>query len=163
MNTNGRVDSRHERDLYIVSISATGCGGPQRKSVKRQLGGIKILKNGRPVGFSDLHTGDKLTATIVTEGPPKVVTEREVQARLSSPPPPSTPRAAEPAVAATPPATAPAAASAPPASAPGSAPSSASPTTSGEQLDSSSWLLLAGLVVIGIAVLVILTTMRRKV
>jgi hypothetical protein len=125
--------------------------------------GIKILKNGRPVSFSDLHTRDKLTATIVTEGPPKVVTEREVQARLSSPPPPSTPRAAEPAVAATPPATAPAPASAPPASAPGSAPSSASPTTSGEQLDSSSWLLLAGLVVIGIAVLVILTTMRRKV
>ncbi len=51
--------------------------------------GIKIFKNGRPVSFSDLHTRDKLTATIVTEGPPKVVTEREVEARLSSPPPPS--------------------------------------------------------------------------
>src|SRR4029450_8063055 len=50
--------------------------------------GIKIFKNGRPVSFSDLHTRDKLTATIVTEGPPKVVTEREVQARMSSPPPP---------------------------------------------------------------------------
>jgi hypothetical protein len=146
--------------------------------------GIKILKNGRPVSFSDLHTRDKLTATIVTEGPPKVVTEREVQARLSSPPPPpspappavastppsaapaaaSTPRPAAPAAASTPRPAAPAAASAPPpASAPVSAPSSASPTTSGEPLAGSSWLLLGGLIVIAIAVLVIVTTMRRKV
>jgi hypothetical protein len=135
--------------------------------------GIKIFKNGRPVSFSDLHTRDKLTATIVTEGPPKVVTEREVQARLSSPPPPpspappavaSTPPSAAPATANTPPSAAPAAASAPPpASAPVSAPSSASPATSGEQAGSSSWLLLGGLVVIAIAVLVIVTTIRRKV
>jgi hypothetical protein len=143
--------------------------------------GIKILKNGRPVSFSDLNTRDKLTATIVTEGPPKVVTEREVQARLSSPPPPpappavaSTPPPAAPAAASrppsaapaasTPPPTAPAAASAPPpASAPVSAPSSASPTTSGEPVVGSSWVLLGGLVVIAIAVLVIVTTMRRKV
>src|SRR5262245_5950237 len=52
--------------------------------------GIKVYKNGRPVTFSDLHAGDKLTATIVTEGPPKVVTKRDVQARLASPPPPAT-------------------------------------------------------------------------
>jgi hypothetical protein len=135
--------------------------------------GIRILKNGRPVSFSDLHTRDKLTATIVTEGPPKVVTEREVQARLSSPPPPpspappavaSKPPSTAPEVASTPRAAAPAAASAPPpTSAPVSAPSSASPTTSGEPVASSSWLLLGGLVVIAIAVLVIVTTMRRKV
>ena len=123
--------------------------------------GIKIFKNGRPVSFSDLHTRDKLTATIVTEGPPKVVTEREVEARLSSPPPPSP---APPAVASTPPPAAPAAASAPPpASAPVSAPSSVSPATSGEQAGSSSWLLLGGLAVIAIAALVIVTTIRRKV
>jgi hypothetical protein len=145
--------------------------------------GIKIYKNGRPVSFSDLHTRDKLTATIVTEGPPKVVTEREVEARLSSPPPPSpappavastppsaapatsnTPPPAAPAAASTPPPAAPAAASAPPpASAPVSAPSTASPATSGEEAGSSSWLLLGGLAVIAIAVLVIVTTFRRKV
>jgi hypothetical protein len=144
--------------------------------------GIKIYKNGRPVSFSDLHTRDKLTATIVTEGPPKVVTEREVEARLSSPAPPSpappavastppsaapatanTPRPAAPA-ASTPPPAAPAAASAPPpASAPVSAPSTASPATSGEEAGSSSWLLLGGLAVIAIAVLVIVITFRRKV
>src|SRR5262245_63682873 len=41
--------------------------------------GIKAYKNGRPITFSDLHKGDKLTATIVPEGPPKVVTQPEVR------------------------------------------------------------------------------------
>jgi hypothetical protein len=139
--------------------------------------GIKIFKNGRPVSFSDLHTRDKLTATIVTEGPPKVVTEREVQARLSSPPPPpssagaaETARAAEPARAANPPVASPpppptqppAAVATPPASAPVSAPSSASPTTSGDQGGSSLWLLVGGIAVAALALLVIMTVMRRR-
>ena len=144
--------------------------------------GIKIFKNGRPVSFSDLHTRDKLTATIVTEGPPKVVTEREVQARLSSPPPPpssagaaETARAAEPARAVEParaanppvaspppPAQPPAAVATPPASAPVSAPSSASPTTSGDQGGSSLWLLLGGIAVAALALIVIMTVMRRR-
>jgi hypothetical protein len=139
--------------------------------------GIKIFKNGRPVSFSDLHTRDKLTATIVTEGPPKVVTEREVQARLSSPPPPpssagaaETARAAEPARAANPPvaspppppAQPPAAVATPPASAPVSAPSSANPTTSGDQGASSLWLLIGGIAVAALALIVIMTVMRRR-
>jgi hypothetical protein len=139
--------------------------------------GIKIFKNGRPVSFSDLHTRDKLTATIVTEGPPKVVTEREVQARLSSPPPPpssagaaETARAAEPARAANPPvaspppppAQPPAAVATPPASAPVSAPSSANPTTSGDQGASSLWLIIGGIAVAALALIVIMTVMRRR-
>src|SRR4029450_1152598 len=144
--------------------------------------GIKIFKNGRPVSFSDLHTRDKLTATIVTEGPPKVVTEREVQARLSSPPPPPSsagaaetarateparavepPRAANPPVASPPPPPAqpPAAVATPPASAPVSAPSSASPTTSGDQGGSSLWVLVGGIAVAALALIVIMTVMRR--
>src|SRR5262245_24732628 len=44
---------------------------------------IRIVKDGRPVQLADLHEGDKLTATIVTEGAPKVMTEKEVEATLS--------------------------------------------------------------------------------
>src|SRR5262249_6838498 len=38
---------------------------------------------GRPVQIHDLRPGDRLTATIVTEHPPKVVTEQEVQASIT--------------------------------------------------------------------------------
>ena len=50
-----------------------------------------ILRDGKPIQISDLHTGDRLTATIITERPPQILTERQVQAtitdtaRLSSP------------------------------------------------------------------------------
>src|SRR5262245_41548936 len=44
---------------------------------------IRIVKDGRPVQLADLHDGDKLTATIVTEGAPKVMTEKDVEATLS--------------------------------------------------------------------------------
>ena len=75
------------------------------------------MKNGRAVEFSDLHKGDRLTATIVTEGPPKTLTETQVQAVLSSPapalPPPAAPVPAPvPTEAAVPPAAAPTAAAA---------------------------------------------------
>ena len=41
------------------------------------------MKDGQLVQISDLHAGDKLTATIVTEKPPQVMTSRQVQATLS--------------------------------------------------------------------------------
>jgi LPXTG-motif cell wall-anchored protein len=44
---------------------------------------ITILKDGKAAGISDLSTGDKLSATIVTAGTPKVLTERQLQASLS--------------------------------------------------------------------------------
>ena len=47
--------------------------------------GIKLYKNGQPVQLADLHTNDKLSATIVTQMPPKVVTERQVNATLAHP------------------------------------------------------------------------------
>ena len=47
---------------------------------KRQA---KIMKDGQPVQVSELREGDNLTATIITEKPPKVMTERQVQATLA--------------------------------------------------------------------------------
>lgn len=46
--------------------------------------GIKMFKDGQPVSLTDFHTGDRLTATIVTEKPPRVMTERQVQATLAA-------------------------------------------------------------------------------
>lgn len=48
--------------------------------------GVKIIKDGRPVEFTQLNVGDTLTATIVTERPPKVMTQRQVDAAMSSVP-----------------------------------------------------------------------------
>ena len=47
--------------------------------------GVKIMKDGQPGDLTALREGDKLTATIVTEHPPKVMTERQVNAALASP------------------------------------------------------------------------------
>ena len=48
--------------------------------------GVKIIRDGQPVEFRDLREGDRLTATIVTSAPPKVVTQRQVEAALSGAP-----------------------------------------------------------------------------
>src|SRR4051812_31816097 len=45
--------------------------------------GVKIYKDGKVAELSDLHTGDNLSATIVTTRPPRVVTEKQVDAALA--------------------------------------------------------------------------------
>ena len=48
--------------------------------------GVRILRDGQPLAFSDLNTGDHLTATIVTTHPPKIMTSRQVSASMASAP-----------------------------------------------------------------------------
>jgi hypothetical protein len=117
--------------------------------------GVKIVKDGKPVAFSDLHERDRLTATIVTAAPPKVMTERQVAASMSAP--------AAPAVGA--PAAAPAAAPLPTSGAGAAGTSAAAaPAAPRRKLPKTASVLpLAGL--LGAASLglgVILTIRRRR-
>jgi LPXTG-motif cell wall-anchored protein len=45
--------------------------------------GVKIMRDGQPARLTDLHAGDTLSATIITSKPPRVVTEKEVNATLA--------------------------------------------------------------------------------
>jgi hypothetical protein len=134
--------------------------------------GMKIMRGGKPAAVSDFRAGDTLTATIITSQPPRVVTEKEVQATLARAPEPA---AAPPAAAsaATPPAAAPAAAPAAPAAssaaapaasaastAPAAAPSPSLPAPEGQT--SSPWFLL-GLLGLALLVVVALVVRRRRV
>ena len=49
--------------------------------------GVKILRDGQPAQISDFRANDRLTATIITEKPPKIMTERQVNATLARPAP----------------------------------------------------------------------------
>jgi LPXTG-motif cell wall-anchored protein len=117
--------------------------------------GVKIYMGGKPVQIVDLHEGDKLSATIVTSRPPRIVTEKEVQAATNAPAaavPESTRAAAAPAPA--PPAAAPRPAPAP---APAPEPARTLPKTA------SSWPLLALASALSIAMALTLTVRRRRV
>ncbi|HEX5107414.1 MAG TPA: hypothetical protein VFV95_03170 [Vicinamibacterales bacterium] len=70
--------------------------------------GIKIFIDGKPRTVSQLHQGDKITATFVTSKPPNVVTEKEVQATLAKAAPAAPAAAPAPAPAPAPVAAAPA-------------------------------------------------------
>ena len=45
--------------------------------------GIKIMRDGKPAEIADFRANDRLTATIITSKPPRVVTEKEVKATLA--------------------------------------------------------------------------------
>ncbi len=76
-----------------VSMDLHLADGSYRRFTQGQLDtkGVQIVRDGRPVRIADIHRGDKLTATIVTSGPPTVITEKEVDATLAeSKPEPTT-------------------------------------------------------------------------
>jgi hypothetical protein len=103
--------------------------------------GVKIVKNGKPVDLADLNKGDKLSATIVTSKPPRVMTKQEVQASVPT-------AEAAPPVATT-------GSSAPPPAAASAAPAKTLPKTA------SSWPLVALLSVLSLGTGLALTVRRR--
>jgi hypothetical protein len=46
--------------------------------------GVKIMRAGKPAQVSDFRVNDRLSATIITSMPPRVLTEKEVQATLAT-------------------------------------------------------------------------------
>ena len=119
--------------------------------------GVKIMKDGKAVQISDLHKDDRLTATIITSKPPRVMTEKEVNATLAAAPAPGMAPAAGAPAAGAPASTRPAPAAttgAEPAAA-GAAPARKLPKTA------SSWPLL-GLASVVMLVLAFALTLRRR-
>ncbi len=121
--------------------------------------GIKMMKDGAPAQFTDFHSGDRLSATIVTTHPPKVMTQQQVNATLAKAVPAS-------GGAGVPAATSGSAAGAPAASrstsgsaaAPGEAPAARKLPKTG-----SAWPLLALASILSIAMGLMLTVRRRVV
>ena len=110
---------------------------------------VTILKDGKPASIADFHTGDRLTATIVTEKPPKVMTQRQVQAVLTGATPTATTGAAPAA-----PGAAPTAAT--PAPHTGAAPARKLPKTA------SQMPLVGGLGALSLAIALGLSLARRR-
>ena len=72
-------------DASNESVIVRGADGVAREFTQGQLDAkrVQIIMDGAPTRIAYLHRGDKLTATIITEGPPVVRTEQQVQATLA--------------------------------------------------------------------------------
>jgi hypothetical protein len=46
--------------------------------------GVKIMRSGKPAQITDFRENDRITATIITTKPPRVMTEKEVNATLAA-------------------------------------------------------------------------------
>jgi len=143
-------------DLSVTVRMADGVRRYTREELDR--GGIRVMKDGMPVQIADLKRGDKLTATIITAGPPVTLTEQEVQATLAEPKgEPAAPKA--PTTVAAAPAAAPAATAAatPPAVPPPSAAPPPTPPAAPAGLGPMWWILI-----IVVVAIVLFMVMRGK-
>ncbi len=117
--------------------------------------GIQILKDGRVMRIGELKEGDVLTATIVSQVAPVVVTEQEVQATLDK-------SAAEPAKMASAAAPVQPAPAASPQPTPAAAPPSPSAAPPASQPAEQSGLGLAWYLVIAVLVAAVVFVARRR-
>ena len=144
-----------------LSMTVRTADGNTRRFTQGELNkrGIEIVKDGKAVRIADLKKGDKLSAVIITSGPPVVLTEKEVQAVLAEPAEAAVAQAvaaATPAPAAATPAPA-GATSAPPPAAPKSSAAVPAPAPADTGMG-LTWIWIA----IAIAIVVFLFMRRRK-
>jgi hypothetical protein len=118
--------------------------------------GIKMMKDGAPAQFSDFHSGDRLSATIVTTHPPKVMTQQQVNATLAKAAPASGASGASAASRSS-------SGSAAPVASRSTSGSAATPAGGGKKLPKTAteWPLLALASILSIATGLMLTVRRR--
>jgi len=118
--------------------------------------GIKMMKDGAPAQFSDFHSGDRLSATIVTTHPPKVMTQQQVNATLAKAAPAS-------GASGSPAASRSSSGSATPVASRSTSGSAATPAGGGKKLPKTAteWPLLALASILSIATGLMLTVRRR--
>ena len=119
--------------------------------------GVKMVKNGQPAQLTDFREGDRLSATIITSKPPRVMTEQQVNATLAAASAPS--GGAPPAA----PARAPLPSASQQAQAPQATASSGSAAPAARTLPktASSWPLLALASIVSLLIGLTLTVTRR--
>ncbi len=146
-----------------VSITVRTADGSRRfTQTEVDSKGIQIFKNGNPVRLGDIRRGDKLSATVVTNGPPNVLTEKEVEAVLAEPEPAPAVVAAAPAQPATPATTPAAAPAATPAATPAPSPPPSAPPPASPAAEQSGLGLMWYVVIAAIIALVIFFMRRKK-
>jgi hypothetical protein len=145
----------------IIVRTAEGVKSFSQSDVDKR--GVKIVRDGKFVEVAELREGDRLSATIITSLPPKVLTDKEVNATLAAAP--AATRAAASSSASTRSA-APAAAPAPAATTaraepPASSAQASTPAAKTLPKTASSWPLVALASLLSLAMGLALTVWRR--
>jgi len=138
--------------------------GVRKKFTQDQLNarGLQIYKDGKVVPVAQLNKGDEITATVVSQKAPEVVTEREVEATLAQAAPAAPAKTDAPAAKSEPPAakTETPAVAAPPATPPAPVATTPAPAASAASTGlGTGWYILIAVV---IAALLFLIMRKRK-
>jgi len=146
-----------------MSVTVREANGNTRRFTQSELDkrGVEVFRDGQPIRTANLRRGDKLTATFVTNGPPTVLTEKEVQATLDeSTAEPTKPEPAKTEAATVATAAQPAAALPQPSAPTASPPPSAAPPAS--RPDETHGLGLTWYAVIAVLIAAVLIVFRRR-